>query len=93
MSQTKFVDVLLAQDANGYTRTFVMPTSTAYVGDLILHEGKLFTIINSSWIDVNGDLYPILEGSTTLYTPDKVLNSRWEKEDQEAADVAAPGNP
>ena len=93
MSQTKFVDVLLAQGSNGETRTFVMPTSTAYVGDLILHEGKLFTIINSSWIDVNGDLYPILEGSTTLYTPDKVLNSRWEKEDQEAADVAAPGNP
>ena len=93
MSQTKFVAVLLTQGTNGDTRTFVMPTSTAYVGDLVLHDGELFTIINSSWIDVNGDLYPILEGSTTLYTPDKILNIRWEKEEnQEAGNGTVPGD-
>ena len=93
MSLTKFVDILLAQGTNGDMRTFVIPTSVANVGDLILYDGELFTITNSSWIDINGDIYPILEGSTTLYTPDKILNIRWEKEeDKEAGNGTVPGD-
>ena len=90
---SKYVEILLAQDSNGNTRTFSVPTSTAYVGDIVLHDGELFTVINSAWFDVNGDTYPIIEGSTTLYVPDKIMNVRWEKEELEANDGTVPTNP
>lgn len=90
---TKFVDILLAENANGNIRTFVAPTSTANVGDVVLHDGDLFTVIASAWFDVGDDKYPILEGSTTLYTPDKILAIRWEKKDElEADNDTIPGN-
>ena len=85
MIQGKFLDVLLARNSDGEKRAFVMPTNTAYVGDLILHDSELFTIINRAFVDVHGDLYPILAGLTTLYSPDKVLGIRWEKEEQEVS--------
>lgn len=84
MSESKYVDILLTQNDEGETRTFVVPTSTAQKGYLILHDGALFTVINRAWFDLNGDKYPILEGSTALYTPDKILAVMWEKEELEA---------
>lgn len=92
MSGSKYVDILLAQNDGGETRTFVVPTSTAYEGYLILHDGALFTVINRAWFDLNGDKYPIIEGSTTLYTPDKILAVMWEKEELEAGNGTVPGD-
>lgn len=92
MSEIKYVDILLAQNDEGETRTFVVPTSTAHEGCLILHDGELFTVINHAWFDLNGDKYPIIEGSTTLYTPDKILAVMCEKEELEADNGTAPGD-
>lgn len=92
MSESKYVDILLAQNDKGETRTFVVPTSTAHEGYLILHDGALFTVINRAWFDLNGDKYPIIEGSTTLYTPDKILAVMWEKEELEAGNGTVPGD-
>lgn len=92
MSESKYVDILLAQNDEGETRTFVVPTSRAHEGCLILHDGALFTVINSAWFDLNGDKYPIIEGSTTLYTPDKILDVMWEKEELEAGNGTVPGD-
>ena len=93
MSQSKYVDVLLTQNTIGDTRTFAVPTSVAHEGDVVLHNGELFEVINTAWFDVNGDTYPILEGSTTLYTPDAIMKVLWEKEDkQEAGDGKVPGD-
>ena len=92
MSESKYVDILLAQNDEGETRTFVVPTSTAHEGYLSLHDGALFTVINRAWFDLNGDKYPIIEGSTTLYTPDKILAVMWEKEELEAGNGTVPGD-
>lgn len=92
MPETKFVDILLTQGTNGNTRTFVVPTGIAHVGDVVLHDGELFTVINSAWFDVNDDTYPIIEGSTTLYTPDKILAVMREKEELEAGNGTVPGD-
>lgn len=93
MTESKYVDILLTQNIKGETRTFVVPTSTAREGDRILHDGELFTVINRAWFDLDGDKYPILEGSTTLHTPDKILAVKWEKENLEADNGTVPGNP
>ena len=92
MSESKYVDILLAQNDEGETRTFVVPTSTAHEGYLILHDRALFTVINRAWFDLNGDKYPIIEGSTTLYTPDKILAVMWEKEELEAGNGTVSGD-
>lgn len=92
MSKSKYVEILLAQNDEGETRTFVVPISTAHEGYIILHDGVLFTVINRAWFDLNGDKYPIIEGSTTLYTPDKILAVMLEKEDLEAGNGTVPGD-
>ena len=92
MSESKYVEILLTQNDEGETRTFVVPTSTAHEGYLILHDGSLFTVINRAWFDQNGDKYPIIEGSTTLYTPDKILAVMWKKEELEAGNGTVPGD-
>ena len=78
------VDVLLARSSNEALRTFVLPSYKANVGDLLLHDGVLFTVIRRGWMDTTSDAYSVLEGSTTLYVPDKVLSVRWRKEDEDA---------
>lgn len=78
------VDVLLAQSSNEALRTFVLPSYKANVGDMLLHDGVLFTVIRRGWMDTTSDAYSVLEGSTTLYVPDKVLSVRWRKEDEDA---------
>ena len=93
MPESKYVDILLTQNAKGETRTFVVPTSTAHEGYLVLHNGELFTVINRAWFDLNGDKYPILEGSATLHAPDKILAVKWEKGDNlEVNNDTAPGD-
>lgn len=81
---SRCVDVLLAQSSNEALRTFVLPSYKANVGDLLLHDGVLFTVIRRGWMDTTSDAYAVLEGSTTLYVPDKVLSVRWRKEDEDA---------
>lgn len=81
---SRCVDVLLAQSSNEALRTFVLPSYKANVGDLLLHDGVLFTVIRCGWMDTTSDAYAVLEGSTTLYVPDKVLSVRWRKEDEDA---------
>lgn len=78
------VDILLAQSSNEVLKTFVLPSYKADVGDLLLHDGVLFTVIRRGWMDTTSDAYAVLEGSTTLYVPDKVLSVRWRKEDEDA---------
>lgn len=78
------VDVLLAQSSNEALRTFVLPSYKADEGDMLLHDGVLFTVIRRGWMDTTSDAYAVLEGSTTLYVPDKVLSVRWRKEDEDA---------
>ena len=81
---SRCVDVLLAQSSNEALRTFVLPSYTANVGDFLLHDGVLFKVIRRGWMDTTSDAYAVLEGSTTLYVPDKVLTVRWRKEDEDA---------
>lgn len=81
---SRCVDVLLAQSSNEALRTFVLPSYKADVGDILLHDGVLFTVIRRGWMDTTSDAYAVLEGSTTLYVPDKVLSVRWRKEDEDA---------
>ena len=78
------VDVLLARSSNEVLKTFVLPSYKADVGDMLLHDGVLFTVIRRGWMDTTSDAYSVLEGSTTLYVPDKVLSVRWRKEDEDA---------
>ena len=78
------VDVLLARSSNEVLKTFVLPSYKADVGDMLLHDGVLFTVIRRGWMDTTSDAYAVLEGSTTLYVPDKVLSVRWRKEDEDA---------
>ena len=78
------VDILLARSSNEALRTFVLPSYKANEGDLLLHDGVLFTVIRRGWMDTTSDAYAVLEGSTTLYVPDKVLSVRWRKEDEDA---------
>ena len=82
---SRCVDVLLAQSSNEALRTFVLPSYKANVGDLLLHDGVLFTVIRRGWMDTTSDAYAVLEGSTTLYVPDKVLSVSWAKEEAEDA--------
>lgn len=82
---SRCVDVLLAQSSNEALRTFVLPSYKANVGDLLLHDGVLFTVIRRGWMDTGSDAYAVLEGSTTLYVPDKVLSVSWAKEEAEDA--------
>lgn len=81
---SRCVDVLLAQSSNEVLKTFVLPSYKANVGDLLLHDGALFTVIRRGWMDTDSDAYAVLEGSTILYVPDKVLSVRWRKEDEDA---------
>ena len=92
MPKTKYVEILLTQNAVGNVRTFVVPTNTAYEGHLVLHNGELFTVINHAWFELNGDKYAIIEGSTNLYTPDKILAVRWDKKELEADNGTVPGD-
>lgn len=78
------VDILLAQSSNEVLKTFVLPSYKADEGDMLLHDGVLFTVIRRGWMDTTSDAYAVLEGSTTLYVPDKVLSVRWRKEDEDA---------
>lgn len=78
------VDVLLARSSNEVLKTFVLPSYKADVGDMLLHDGVLFTVIRRGWMDTTSDAYAVLEGSTTLYFPDKVLSVKWRKEDEDA---------
>lgn len=78
------VDVLLARSRNEVLKTFVLPSYKADEGDMLLHDGVLFTVIRRGWMDTTSDAYAVLEGSTTLYVPDKVLSVRWRKEDEDA---------
>lgn len=78
------VDVLLARSSNEVLKTFVLPSYKADVGDMLLHDGVLFTVIRRGWMDTTSDAYSVLEGSTTLYFPDKVLSVKWRKEDEDA---------
>lgn len=77
------VDILLAQSSNEVLKTFVLPSYKADVGDLLLHDGVLFTVIRRGWMDTTSDAYAVLEGSTTLYVPDKVLSVSWTKDETE----------
>lgn len=79
----KYLDVLLTEGGDGLTRTFISPTSTATEGDMVLYEGNVYTVIGSSWVEKDSDMYIILEGSTTLYVPDKIMQVKWEKEEEE----------
>lgn len=81
---SRCVDVLLARSSNEALRTFVLPSYKADEGDMLLHDGVLFTVIRRGWMDTTSDAYAVLEGSTTLYVPDKVLSVRWRKEDEDA---------
>lgn len=81
---SRCVDVLLAHSRNEALRTFVLPSYKADEGDMLLHDGVLFTVIRRGWMDTTSDAYAVLEGSTTLYVPDKVLSVRWRKEDEDA---------
>lgn len=81
---SRCVDVLLAQSSNEVLKTFVLPSYKADEGDMLLHDGVLFTVIRRGWMDTTSDAYAVLEGSTTLYVPDKVLSVRWRKEDEDA---------
>lgn len=84
MGSRECVDVLLAQSSNEVLKTFVLPSYKADVGDLLLHDGVLFTVIRRGWMDTTSDAYAVLDGSTTLYVPDKVLSVKWRKEDEDA---------
>ena len=80
----KYLDVLLTEGGDGLTRTFVAPTSTATEGDMVLHDGSVYTIIGSSWVEKDSDMYIVLEGSTTLYVPEKIMRVKWEREEADA---------
>lgn len=79
MSKSDYVDVLLTQGCGGTTRTFVVPISTASIGDVVLHDSCMFTVIGNAWVAPDTDVYIVLEGSTTLYVPDKIMRVKWEK--------------
>lgn len=81
---SRCVDVLLARSSNEVLKTFVLPSYKADEGDMLLHDGVLFTVIRRGWMDTTSDAYAVLDGSTTLYVPDKVLSVRWRKEDEDA---------
>lgn len=78
------VDVLLARSSNEVLRTFVLPSYKADIGDMLLHDGVLFTVIRRGWMDTRSDAYAVLEVSATLYVPDEVLSVKWRKEDEDA---------
>lgn len=75
-----FVELLLLRASDGSCCVAVVPTGRAHAGDIAVIDGDMLVVERTAWSDPLTDIHEIIKNITQIYTPDKILHEKYDKE-------------
>lgn len=82
---TKFKELVLLRDEAGVTMLAILPTNTAYPGDVaLISEDVLLTVESVEWIAEDSGVLDIIRQACDIVEIEALFNVKWEKEDEDA---------
>lgn len=82
-----YKDLALVKGPDEEKYLAILPTSTAYAGDIAIIDGEMYDILQTTWINTEDTTYAILCNAYTLLVPEKVLHVKWEKDETNNVDA------
>ena len=81
---SKYIDVLLVEEADGTPHVVTAPGCTANDGNVVAFSGTLGTVMRRAYMDTEEEAYAILSAMVPIHEAGAVYVSRYEKENKNA---------